>query len=463
MAKNVKNYQGALVSAAFPGFIASEAGIEPGDRILSINGEELHDIIDYRWLTDGEEMELLVEKPGGEQWILELEKDYQEPLGLEFEPVTIDEVKKCANNCLFCFVGQNPPGMRDTITFRDDDYRLSFLEGNYITTNNLTDVDMEKIINNRLSPLYVSIHTTNPELRAKMMGNDQAPFIMDRLKTMTGYHIHIHGQIVLCPGWNDGEELNRTLNDLTALGPNLASLSVVPVGLTAYRQSLTPITAFDRIAARRVISQLTPFREKMLRERGTRLVFPADEFYLMAGIPVPPDEEYEDYPQLSNGVGLVRIFLDDFAAWQETCDGFTFPEKVAVTIATGEAAAELLRPVCSELERKFPKLSVKLLVVPAKYFGGRVTVAGLLTGRDLLEALVGEKAGNIDRKMGGGNTELIIFPRVMLDDEGAVFLDAMTPADISRRVGVKLKAAEDIDELADIIIRLGKKNDRNEA
>ncbi len=439
--------KGIYISSVVTGSVAEEVGLEEGDILLSINDKKPADIVDYRLLTAEEEIELEILKKEEEPWVIEIEKDFQEPLGLSFFPHTIDPVKTCGNNCVFCFISQNPPGMRETVYFRDDDYRLSFLEGNYITLNNLSAGNIKRIIKDKLSPLYVSIHATRYRLRQKMMRNPEAGKIMRRLRLLTRKGIHLHGQIVVCPGWNDGAELEKSLKELASLGKGMESVSVVPVGLTDHRDNLTPLNPVSKEKAEETVQIVHQFQEWMLRKRGSRFVFLADEFYLAAERTVPPEETYEDFPQLSNGVGLIRLFEEEYREWARYSKLNTPVSPLKLTMVTGKAAGESLIPIVQDIN-KISNLQVNLEVVPNTFYGSTVTVAGLLTGFDLMETLQGKDLG-----------DAVIFPGVMLKEGESVFLDGRTPEEVSAILGVKLLPVFNLDELSHTIDSLGEKGE----
>lgn len=305
--KDVKEKKRIVVKAVDIGSIAEEAGIEPEDSILSINGKGILDVFDYRFLTTNEFLTIEVEKPSREVWEIEIEKDEYEDLGLEFEDSMMDDAKSCTNNCIFCFIDQLPKGMRDTLYFKDDDTRLSFMMGNYVTLTNMKDSDIDRIIKYKMSPINISVHTTNPELRKKMLRNKFAGSIIEKIKKIVEAGITVNCQIVLCRGINDEKELDRTIEDLSQFFPGVLSISVVPVGLTKHRDNLFELQPFDKEASLKVIKQIQDWQLKLLPVHGKRIVYIADEFYIMADAPIPDYAEYEDFPQIENGVGLVSL------------------------------------------------------------------------------------------------------------------------------------------------------------
>lgn len=311
MAKKIREH---IIKEVIQDSIAAELEIEAGDVLVSINGQPVVDVFDYRYLSEDEELVLLIRKADGEEWELEIEKDADEDLGLVFEEGLMDAYRSCRNKCIFCFIDQMPPGMRDTLYFKDDDARLSFLQGNYITLTNLSEEDMERILFYKLSPINISVHTTNPELRCKMLNNRFAGEALDKIKRFYDAGLEMNGQIVLCKGYNDGEELERTIHDLTAYLPLMQSVSVVPIGMTKFREGLAQIEPFTKEDAGKVLEIIAKWQKIILEKYGTRMIHASDEWYLLAGLPLPSEEEYEGYPQLENGVGMVRSLSEEVDA-----------------------------------------------------------------------------------------------------------------------------------------------------
>lgn len=409
----------ARIAAIQPGSIAEELELQPGDVLLAVNGAPLSDYIAYRFAIADEEITLRIAR-GEEQGEIEIEKDADEDLGIVFSSDVFDGVRACRNNCIFCFEEQMPAGMRASLRLRDDDFRLSFLHGNFLTLTNMVEDDFARIAREWLSPLFVSIHTTDLDLRRRMLRNKRAPDIVAQLKRLGEADIEVHGQIVLCPGWNDGEALERTLADLAQLSPPLRTLGIVPVGLTAHRPAdddLRGVTAED---AAHLLAQIERWQAELLPRLGTRLVFAADEFYLLAGRPVPPAEAYEGFLQKENGIGLVRLFLDELEALPRTA----LPGGEMITLATGTLAAPLLAELAERLATAGQPAQV--VAVPNTFYGGGASVAGLLTGRDILAALAGRDLGR-----------LVILPAACRNADG-IFLDDLTPADLERALGVPL-------------------------
>ena len=416
---------GARIKSAVKGSIAEEIGVEAGDVLLSVNAHPIGDVFDYRFYTAEEYLTLLFRTKDGEEVTVEVEKDAQEDLGIEFESGLIDGAKRCSNQCVFCFIDQLPPGMRDTLYFKDDDTRLSFLHGNYVTLTNLSDRDIDRIIEMKITTLNVSVHTTNPELRKKMLGNRFADNLMPRLQRLAQNGIVLNAQVVLCPELNDGKELDRTIEELLALTPGILSLSIVPVGLTDYREGLYPLRSFTGEEAKAVVEQISGWQKKALEKTGKRFVYLADEFYLLANLPIPPAEEYEGFPQIENGVGLIASLKEE---WDDAIKDAPKRTKAReISMITGMAAAPFLQSLVEEACRKYPKLTVHLYPIKNNFFGEKITVSGLLTGRDVKEQLLGKPLGK----------ELLI-PECMLRYETEDFLDDMTVSELKDALHVKI-------------------------
>lgn len=412
----------AIISTVYPGSIAEEIGLVPGDRILTINGTALNDVLDYMFLTADDVLVLEVLKANGETEIIEVETDY-EPLGADFENALMDAPKSCRNKCIFCFIDQLPKGMRETVYFKDDDARLSFLQGNYITLTNLSDADLERIIRMHVSPVNVSVHTTNPELRVKMLCNRFAGNVYARMQRLAENQITMNCQIVLCPGINDAEELDRSLTELAALSPFVNSISVVPVGLTRYREGLYPLKPFDKEASLAVIAQVEGYQAKFLQKYGKRIVFLSDEFYLTAQKPLPPAEAYEEFYQIENGVGLMASMQEEFDAALSELEEAKLER--TVSIATGEAAADFIRGLAAALEKKVEGLKIQVFPIQNEFFGGGVNVSGLVVGGDIVRQLKGKKLG-----------KRLFIPSAMLRADDDVFLDDFTLSGLSDALSV---------------------------
>jgi len=413
--------------------IAGELGIEPGDFLVSINEQVVHDIFDYRFHCADTHLTLEIEKKNGESWQFDIEKDEAEDLGIEFAMPLLDEEKSCRNKCIFCFIDQLPKGMRETLYFKDDDARLSFLYGNYITMTNLSDDEIERIIRYRMSPVNVSVHTTNPELRVRMLNNRFAGDILEKIRRFTSNGITVNCQIVLCPGINDGGELDRTINDLTMLSPELHSISVVPVGLTRFRDDLPKLTPFNKERALEVVNQVEKWQEKLLDKYGSRIVYIADELYIMAEKQLPDYEAYEDFPQIENGVGMVSAFsyevkeaLKDFEE-----SPVTIKNEKTVSIATGVSVFKHFKEITSYIEETIKGLRINVYPVENTFFGRSVTVTGLLTGYDLIRELK-------DKNLG----EKLLLCRNMFKAGTDIMLDDVTKGELEEKLGIKVQLVD---------------------
>ena len=404
--------------------IADELELEVGDEILSINGENIKDIIDYKYLISDEYIELEIKKLNGELISFEIEKDFYEDLGIEFSNPLIDEAKRCSNNCVFCFIDQLPPNMRETLYFKDDDSRLSFLQGNFITLTNMKEEDIERIIKYRISPINVSVHTTNPELRKKMLRNINASKIMDILKRFDEAHIEVNCQIVCIPDINDKEELDRTVRDLYELKNSVSSLAIVPVGITKYRENLPDLKPFDRQRSIEIIEQVHKLQREFLEKSNTRFVFLGDEFYILAGMNIPEDEEYEGYPQIENGVGLVRNFSEEI---NEELKNYQISNNEGeVTLVTGELAKEFMEDIKSRVLKKLPNYKINVRAIKNDFFGRTITVAGLVTGIDIIK-----QVDKMDYKN-------LMIPDCMLRANTDYFLDDTTLGEIENKLNRKV-------------------------
>ena len=418
----------AVIDKVTEGSISEQAGITAGDKLISINDLPIHDMLDYQFLASADEITLLIEKADGEQWEIELEKDYDEDLGLHFNGFIFDKMKRCKNKCIFCFIDQLPEKMRATLYTKDDDYRYSFWYGNFITLTNLTESDWQKIIAMRLSPLYVSVHCMDPEIRAKMMNNPEAANIKAQLKRLSDADIMIHTQIVLCPGINDGEILKDTIEQLAAMHPCVQSIGIVPVGLTGHRNKLADLRVFDLKEIQDIITLIDGYQTRFRKEPGYGLVYLADEFYLAAGQPVPGDEYYDDYSQIENGIGLSRILLDDFSALEAQLPTEVPPRKVF--LLTGESALPVMFTISRRLNA-IAGLTVEVLPVKNSFFGGNVSVTGLLTGSDIIDCLGINYKG-----------ENIIIPEVVFRDGNDVLLDDVSIAEIAGITGANFQIVD---------------------
>lgn len=371
------------IEGVAPGSIFEELEIEKGDTLLTINGMPVADIMDYRYLQADEQLMIEVEKPDGEIWELDVEKDFEEDLGLVFDENML-ETRTCKNNCIFCFIDQMPPGMRETLYVKDDDERLSFLLGNYVTLTNLTEAEMERIVRYRIMPINISVHTTNPELRCAMLHNRFAGSIMESLGYFADNGIGMNGQIVLCPGYNDGDELRRTLNDLTGFYPQMASVSVVPVGLSKYREGLAALQKFDAEGARETLSIIGEIQARMRSQHSTNFVYASDEFFLLAGEALPDSSYYDGFPQIENGVGMMTDFretLEEAVSRAETVRGNDVPLRIG--IITGQLAADFMRD-CAARASAVSGAEASVYPVVNDFFGEDITVSGLITGQDII-------------------------------------------------------------------------------
>ena len=412
---------------------AYRAGVRAGDLLLSVNGEEIRDVLDYRFYLAEKRVTLACLRDG-KPYEVTIEKEVYDDIGLAFEKPLMDEKMRCKNGCIFCFIDQNPSGMRESVYFKDDDSRLSFLHGNYITLTNMTDRDIDRIIKMRFSPVRVSVHTTNPDLRVQMMKNKRAGDVLAYLDRLAEAGLEIHAQIVLCRGVNDGEELARTLSDLARLTPALTSLSVVPAGLTDHREGLYPLAPFTREECRRVIREVTAFGDRLLEKTGARTVYLSDEFYLKAELPLPDEDYYEGYSQIENGVGMLRSFEEEAALAIEDFECADEADDTAVrcvSVATGEAAYPELLSVAKRLEEKFPLLKIHVYCIKNHFFGQHITVAGLLTGKDIADQLS-------DKALG----EKLFLPRSALREEGDLFLCGMSCEELEKKLGVPIDYIE---------------------
>ncbi len=410
------------ISGVEDGSRAQRAGVRPGDVLVSINGHAIGDVLDYRFFETERELRLELLR-AGEPYAVELAKPQYAELGLEFDTYLMDRQRSCRNNCVFCFIDQLPKGMRETLYFKDDDDRLSFLFGNYITLTNIDSREVDRILQMHISPINISVHTMDPELRCKMMNNRFAGESLRHLYRLAQGGILLNCQIVLCPGLNDGEALEYSLSELCRLGGSLQSVACVPVGLTRYREGLYPLTPFDRDTARAALEIIERWGDKMKEEAGARKVFASDELYLLAGRDLPPAEFYEDFPQIENGVGMLRDLEEGFLWALEEMEPFRGQRRV--TIPTGECGFAFLNKMLDGLREKCDNIKIDLIPVRNEFFGGTVNVTGLLTGRDILAQLSGRELGD----------ELLIAGNMLKAGED-IFLDDMTLEELGRRLGV---------------------------
>ncbi|HAA24764.1 MAG TPA: radical SAM protein, partial [Ruminiclostridium sp.] len=415
------------------GSIADEAGIEPGDILLSINGKAVKDIFDYRLFLACENVLVEVEKKDGSILRIDIEKDEDEDIGLLFENPLMDKERHCRNKCIFCFIDQLPRGMRKSLYYKDDDVRLSFLFGNYVTMTNIDHDELNRIIKHRLSPVNVSVHTTNPELRVYMMGNKNAGDVLSKMKLLAEGGISLNAQIVLCRGINDGTELDKTLDDLSGLIPSLKSVSVVPIGLTRFRDNLPQIRPYDKKSALSVISQVEEWQRNFKKRTGSRIVFLADEWYLMTGTRLPEYEHYEDFPQLENGVGMVPLLIQEFSDALQS--GKKPYKKGTVSIATGTSSFSTISMLAKQAENHYPGVKVHVYPIINEFFGNTVTVTGLLTGMDIYTQLKEKPLG--DR---------LLLCSTMFRAGTCIFLDDMSLDKLSGLLNIRAVKVENNGE-----------------
>lgn len=408
-----------------PNSIAEEAGIETGDKLITINGNDFHDILEYRYLTAEYEVTLEILKKDGTKEYVTIENDYED-LGIEFSEGLIDEAQSCRNKCIFCFIDQLPPGMRETVYFKDDDTRLSFLQGNYVTLTNMSDEEIDRLIKMRVSPINISVQATNPELRCKMLNNRFAGKCFDTMKKLADNQIFMNCQIVLCPEINDGAELDRSIEDLSSLFPYVSSVSIVPVGLTKYRDGLYNLKPFTEEISLATVKQVKHWQDKLYKKLGTRLIYLSDEFYLNAQLPIPQAEEYEGFPQLENGVGLIASMQEEFDVAIKMIK--SSPEKRKVTLVTGEAAFDFIKSLTVRATDG-TNVDATVYAIKNNFFGGGVNVAGLVTGSDIISQLNGKDLGDI-----------MLIPHSMLRDDDGIFLDDVTVEEVEKSLNVKIEA-----------------------
>lgn len=419
-----------IIKNVLPDSIAQELELEPGDELISINGQPVEDVFDYHYLINDVYLEILILKENQEEWELEIEKDYDEDLGIEFVSSLMDEYRSCQNHCIFCFIDQMPPGMRETLYFKDDDSRLSFLQGNYVTLTNMSDHDIDRVIQYHLAPINISFHTTNPKLRCEMLHNRFAGDIFPKVKRLYDAGIEMNGQIVLCRGVNDGEELERSIRDLAGYLPYLRSVSIVPVGLSRYRDKLYPLKPFTKEDAVSVLDTVHRWQKKLYNEYGFHFIHCSDEWYILAGYEMPGEECYDGYLQLENGVGMLRLLkteVDEAVLNLQPDD-----RKRSVSIATGKLAAPYIEEYLSGVKEKYPNIEINIYPILNEFFGEMITVSGLITGQDIMKQLK-------DRQLG----ECLLIPCNMLRAGENVFLDDVTVEDIEKELGVPIQVVDE--------------------
>lgn len=426
MEVNVKNSNN-VISKVYKGSIADEIGIEVGDLLISINDQEIHDIIEYKFLMSDEYIELEIKKKNGQIYIYEIEKEYDDDLGLEFTNPIIDKAKSCRNKCVFCFIDQLPKGMRETLYFKDDDSRLSFLQGNFVTLTNMSEEDINNIIKYRISPINISVHTTNPELRKKMIKNKFAGELYDIMKRLAKAGIQMNCQIVLCPGYNDKEELTRTISDLETLYPYVNSAAIVPVGITKYRENLPELEIFNEKTAGETIDQIHELQKYYLDKIGTRFVFLSDEFYIIANRELLKYDEYEGFIQFENGVGMISKLEREIQDYLAITPKDKITRKKKVSIATGHSAYEFIKDMSKLIMNKFNNVEINVYKIINNFFGETITVAGLITATDIIDQLKGKDLG-----------ETLYIPRAMLKADEEIFLDNITLENIQKQMNIEV-------------------------
>ena len=426
MEVNVKNTN-IIISKVYKDSIADELGIEVGDLLISINGEPIHDIIEYRFLLSDEYLEVEIQKQNREVYIYEIEKDYDDDLGIEFTNPIIDKAKSCRNKCVFCFIDQLPKGMRETLYFKDDDSRLSFLQGNFVTLTNMSEEDINNIIKYRISPINISVHTTNPELRKTMIKNKFAGNLYSIMERLAEAQIQMNCQIVLCPGYNDKEELERTVSDLTKLYPYVNSAAAVPVGITKHREHLPNLEIFNEKTAGETIDQVDKLQKKYLKALGTRFIFLSDEFYIMANRKLLDYDEYEGFIQFENGVGMISKFEREIKDYLENLSEDHKSKIKKVSIATGHSAYEFMCEMAKCIMEKCPNVQIDVYKIINNFFGDTITVSGLVTATDIIDQLK-------DKNLG----ETLYIPRSMLKADEEIFLDNITLENLSDIMGLEV-------------------------
>lgn len=406
------------------GSIAEEMEIEAGDYLLSVNNEEIKDILDYKFQIFDENIIVTIEKANGEEWDLEIEKEDNEDLGIIFEEQLIEKPRSCANNCIFCFMDQLPENVRDTLIFKDDDFRLSFITGNYVTLTNSGYKDLDRIIKYHLSPINISVHATDGETRKMMLNNKNADKILEYIKYLVDHQISVNAQIVLCPGINDGKILDKTIKDLSKFFPYLQCIAIVPVGLTKYRDGLYPLTTFNKDTASIVIDQVELWQKKFKEKVGSNVVFVADEFYVLANRRIPSYKSYEDFPQLEDGIGMLAKFKHEFDIKIRKLEDIKIHK--TVSIATGKLAYKFIKRLATRLERKVQGLKINVYEIENTFFGPLITVTGLLTGGDIVKQLN-------DKNLG----ERLVLSNSMLKDDENIFLDDMHLNEVEKNLKIK--------------------------
>ena len=439
---NNKKNQGHLIKVVYPDSIAEEMEIEAGDILLAINDEEIEDVFDFRYLIKDEYIEVLIRKQDGEEWLLEIDKGFDEDLGIEFDNSLMSCYKSCTNKCMFCFIDQMPPGMRDTLYFKDDDSRLSFLQGNYITLTNMKQKDVDRIVRMHLAPINISIQTTNPKLRSKMLHNRFAGEKLKFLQTFYENHIEMNGQIVLCKNVNDGDELIRSIDDLANLLPFMRSVSIVPAGITKYRDGLHPLELFNKQEAEQVIDLIESRQKEFYDEFGLHFIHASDEFYITAEREFPEEDRYDGYIQIENGVGMMRLFINEFsealADRKKESDYEVLRDNLSrtLTLATGKLTYSTIQKFADQIMELFPNIRINVCCIRNDFFGETITVSGLITGQDLKNQLKERKA------LGEALGDVLQIPSNMLRMGEQIFLDDVTVADVEKELGLRVVAVD---------------------
>ncbi len=435
------NQKRHIVTKVLPFSIGEELEIQAGDELISINNQLIEDIFDYHYLINDTNLIVIIRKPDGEEWELEIEKDYEEDLGISFDEGLMDQYRSCRNKCVFCFIDQNPPGMRETIYFKDDDARLSFLQGNYITLTNMKDSDIERIIKYKLSPINISVHTTNPTLRRQMLNNRFAGEALEKMKRLYEGQITMNSQIVLCRGLNDGAELDRTIQDLAEFIPYMQSICIVPLGKTKFRDGLARLDKFDQESSREVLTQIHRWQDKFLTEHGTRFIFASDEWYLTAGYEVPEDEYYEGYEHIEDGIGMVRNLTTEVEDYLSSLASDDRSHKVS--LVTGLLAYPIIKELTKKVTAKFANISATVYPIVNEFYGEEITVTGLLTGQDIIKQLKEKDLG-----------DYLILPGVLLRSGEDVLLDDYTITDIEKALQTPIRIVKsDGTSFVDTIIK----------
>lgn len=418
-----------LITAIEEGSIADQLGLVVGDTLLRINGQKMEDIFDYQYLVADEVIHLLIRHADGIEEEIEFEKDEDMDLGITFGSSLMDEYRSCHNKCIFCFIDQMPEGMRETLYFKDDDTRLSFLQGNYVTLTNLKDEDLNRIIRYKLAPINISVQATEPDLRRQMLNNRFAGDILEKIKKLADAQIPMNGQVVLCKGYNDKEHLDRTISDLSQFLPYMESLSVVPIGVTKFRDGLTKIDPFNRDEAREVLDQIHSWQRKLKEQYGNRFVHASDEWFLLAELPLPDEEYYEGYGQIENGVGMLRSFISEFEACLKEVTGDNRTREVS--IATAKLAYPMICYFAEELEKKFPNLKVHVYCIKNYFFGETITVTGLMTAGDIIKQVKDQALG-----------EELLLPENVLKADEPIFLDDITLSEFQKTLQVPVNIVQ---------------------